>query len=373
MRRKVFYCSSNSSCHFIFYFGSLIYKFLEKNGFAITANSDEADFIIINTCGFAEEREAQALALINLYSNKYFDGKQIIVFGCLAKINPMLNLPRGVLKRLILIGPKEIEKFNLIFSPKTPIENIRINRLDKRLISEDRYRRKDYYILISQGCVNHCAYCAIKKAKGHVVSKPPEAIIGEFKRGLGLGFKYFTLLADDCGSYGVDLGTDLAELLNALCRIEGDYKFTIYFLEPFRLEFLFSKINKQVFRKIYFMCLPLQSCSQRIIRLMNRKYDLKKIVSIIKKIKEFSPALKLRTTLIFNYPTETEREFLSNLTHPALRYFDEVNLFCYSKRKGTPAAELRETATKEEKKRRTEMAAKISRERSNFVPFNYNK
>jgi ribosomal protein S12 methylthiotransferase len=370
--KKIFYCSSIRKCELNSYLGNLLCNFLKKNGFILVPNSIEADVIIINTCGFDETRETEALSLINYYLDKYLHKKQIIICGCLVKINPSLNQPKEVLKELILVGPREEElhKFNKIFNPKIPIEDIEANHIDKKLMTKKYFQEMQYNIysiLICQGCVNNCAYCAIKKAKGDITSKPINKVIDEFKRGLKLGFKHFILLGDDCGSYGLDIGADLSELLNKINKIKGDYKIDIHYFEPFRLEALFPKINKTVFKKIYAIRIPVQSVSQRIIKLMNRKYNVKKVFKIIKEIKKISPTTILRTHFIYCYPTETQEEFIGNVSCPDLKYFDQVHYYCYSDRQGTPAAKLTGKISKKEKERRIEIIRQISEARSNHI------
>ena len=370
MIKKIFYCSSIRKCELNSYLGNLICNFLKRNGFVLVPKSSEADVIIIGTCGFDQTREDEAIFLINRYIDNYLDKKQIIICGCLPKINPSLNQPKDILKKLILIGPKELDRFNKVFHPQVPIEDIAASHIDKKLIVKKYFQKmeyKIYSILICQGCVNNCAYCAIKKAKGDITSKPMNKVIEEFKRGLKLGFKHFILLGDDCGSYGLDIGTDLAELLNEIDKIKGNYRIDIHYFEPSRLEVLFPKINKTVFKRIYAIRIPIQSISQRIIKLMNRKYDVKKVFKIIKEIKKISPSIILRTHFIYCYPTETREEFIENINYPNLRYFDQIHYYRYSARKGTPAAKLKGKIGRNERKKRIEIVRQISKERSNHV------
>jgi MiaB/RimO family radical SAM methylthiotransferase len=370
MDKRVFYCSSIRKCELNSYLGTLICNFLESNGFILVPRSYQADIIIIGTCGFDQVREGESLSLINHYIDNYLHKKQIIICGCLPKINPSLNQPENVFKKLILIGPKELARFNEIFQPQIGIEHIEANQISKGLIVKKYFEKMNYAIysiLICQGCMNNCAYCAIKKAKGDVNSKSLYKVIEEFKRGLRLGFKHFILLGDDCGSYGLDIGTDLSELLNKINKIKGDYKIDIHYFEPFRLEALFSKIDKAVFKKIYAMRIPIQSVSQRIIKLMNRKYDVEKIFEIVKKIKKIAPFIILRTHFIYCYPTETRDEFIESINYPGLKYFDEVKFFCYSAKEGTEAIKLKGEIDKGERKNRIEKVKQISEERSNHI------
>lgn len=367
MAKKIFYCSSINKCDLNSYSGNIICNFLEKNGFILLSDPAQADIIIINTCGFDQAREDISLSLIDNYIDKYLKIKQMIICGCLPKINPSLNKSKDILKNIILIGPKELHKFNEIFSPKIPIENIKPTQIKKDFFAENRFKKDNYHILICEGCLSNCSYCAIKKAKGSVQSESLDTIVKEFNKGLGLGFKNFVLLGDDCGSYGLDIKTDLAELLNKIVKIKGDYKITIYYLEPFRLENIYSKINKNVFRKIRTICLPIQSVNQRIIGLMNRRYNIESIFNIAKQIKKDSSSIFLRTHIIYNFPTETKQEFMNNINHPDLKYFNEVMLFCYSDRKGTKAAELKGKIAGKERQGRIKIVKQLLKNNTKFT------
>ena len=368
--KKVFYCSSIRKCELNSYLGSLIHTFLKKNGYSLITKSSQSDYIIINTCGVDQTREDMALSLIQYYCNKYLVKKQLIICGCLPEINPSLNQSEDIRKKLILIGPKELYRFNEIFTPQISIEKVANNLIDKKLCNKNGFKEDGYYILISQGCMSNCAYCSIKKAKGDVTSKPLLQVLKEFKAGLKLGFKYFILLGDDCGSYGMDIGIDLAELLNAIGQIKGDYQISIHYFEPHRLEILFPKIKRDIFRKIYALNIPIQSMNQRIIKLMNRKYNLESILFIAKKIKEVSPSIILKTHIIYCYPTETKKEFLNNINHPGLEEYSQVHYYCFSLRKGTSAAKLKYGISRGERKSKIETIKKISCQKNNyFFPY----
>lgn len=375
MPSKVFYCSSIQRCHLSRYYGTLVCSFFERNGFKLVNNPNEAEIIVINTCGSLNTREREAISLINDHRDKYLNSKKIIIIGCLVKIKPSLGQPVHILRKLTLIGPKELYKFDQIFRPKVAIENLSVNRLLEgqgpfgeapKIHSFYRaLREENYCILICEGCAGNCAYCAIKKAKGNVKSKSLNLVIKEFNRGLKHGAKLFTLLGDDCGSYGFDIGTNFAELINTLCRVKGDYRINVNYFEPFRLQVLWPKINKDVFKKLYSLRSSLESFNPRILALMNRYYDINEILKIIKEIKRLNPVIILRTELLFCYPTETRDEFLDMINHPALKYFNEVHFILYSAREGTPAANLKQI-TEKERMIRCEILTRMIKNRKNF-------
>jgi len=338
--KKVFFCSSFHLCENNSYLGTQIYEFLKRNGHIIVSNPRDADAIVINTCGFDQSRENEALALVREMAGKYGARKQIVVSGCLPKINPSVASLPGVRT----IGPKEVGDFDALFGGRTPIAAVKANRLNKGLAAFGF--TDDYYIMICQGCVNACSYCAIKKAKGAVSSKPPDEVEAELQAGLRLGFKRIVLLADDCGSYGLDIGTDFAELLNRLNAVEGDFKLNIHYLEPRRLLALLPNIHMGVFEKVYFINIPLQSASQRLLKLMNRRYEVSDVARAAAEIKSVNPACHLQTHILYGFPSETRKEFCASFELG--RVFDSVVYFFYTPKRGTPAFQLKSTVTRTE-------------------------
>lgn len=313
-----------------------MYSFFERNGFWIVDNPEEADFIIITTCAFDKRRENEALSLLEPLIERFASKKQIIVCGCLPKINR--DLPRD--KRMIAVGPKELTKFDEIFSAKIKMEDVYTGKLNKYFCS-DRIGELEYgYIQIGQGCVNNCSYCIIKKAKGNIESKAPEQILREFKLGIKSGLRKFFLLADDCGSYGLDIKTNFAKLLNLLCGELGDSfdSLGILYFEPNRLIKLYPYIDKKVFKKIDSLNVPIQTVSVRLLKLMNRNYSIKAVLNILADIKRINPKIDLRTHLIYGFPGESRKDFSSLFS--LFGHFDLMSCFYYSDREGTRAYNL---------------------------------
>lgn len=340
---KVFLCTAFKLCDNNGYLTTQLSNFFTHNKFELVRDPEDADTIVITTCGFDQEREDESAALVKHYLQKYDGKKEIIVSGCLAKINPEA-FPAG----LTLIGNKELHRFNDRFSATEKIETISGSDLSDEYISGEYGFIDAYYIQICQGCVNDCSYCAIKKAKGYVASKPIDEIVMEVERGLKLGFKRFMLLGDDCGSYGADVGVDLAELLNRLTAYE--IRILINYIEPGAYLSLYPRIDSTAFRMIDFMNIPVQAASRRIIGLMNRHYDPERVMQTAREIKERFPALYLETHVIFGFPGETREEFLETLR--LAESFDAVIYFRYTDRKGVRSAAFPAKVSEEELKHR---------------------
>lgn len=302
------------------------------NGHPLTDEPADADVIVISTCGFDQARERLSISIVDPYIQKFSADKKIIICGCLTKVNPDLF----DLTRVTLIGPKELHRFNEMFNPAVKIEDISGSRLNERFINAQYGFIDAYYLQVCQGCVNHCSYCAIKSAKGFVTSKSIGQVIGEVAQGMQKGFERFMLLADDCGSYGADLGGDFADLLNALENF--DIRISINYIEPRGFQKLYPKIHKKVFDRIDFMNIPVQSTTKRILDLMNRHYDVNDITQIAGEIKKDFPDIYLETHVIYGFPGETREEFRDSFQ--LSRYFDSVIYFYYTDRKNVKASLL---------------------------------
>jgi tRNA A37 methylthiotransferase MiaB len=184
------------------------------------------------------------------------------------------------------------------------------------------------YVQIGSGCLNNCSYCVIKKARGNAVSRSIAEILSDIRKVYKKGM-VLNLVADDCGSYGFDIGENIFNLLSVigkefhgiaveLCYVNPTWleKYPDEYLEIFK-NFIINSIN-----------IPLQSGSDRIVQLMNRKYAVKNILSIIGKIKMISPNTMIWGNFIVDYPTETWKEFY--LTLKASMHFHHYDTFIYS-------------------------------------------
>ena len=227
-------------------------------------------------------------------------------------------------------------KLNEIFDAKTPIEEVSGSSLNETFINPEYGVLDAYYLQICQGCVNHCSYCAIKKAKGHVTSKPIATIVRELQKGISLGFDRFMILGDDCGSYGADIGVDLADLLAELNKY--DIRLLFNYIEPGAFLKLLKKVERSVFAKIDFMNIPVQSVAERILKMMNRNYATTEVVAAVRELKQAFPQLYLETHVIFAFPGETRHEFRQTLEMAEV--FDALIYFYYTDRKNVKAAEL---------------------------------
>lgn len=352
-KQKVFFTTTFMLCENNGYMSTRLNNFFAQNSCELVATAEQADWIIISTCGFDQGREDIATSIVTDHIKRFSGEKQIVVCGCLPKICPEVFQNANV----ITIGVKELHKFNNLFHASIPIETISGGRLDYRFLSKDYAVPGAYYLQICQGCVNSCSYCAIKKAKGYVTSTPPDALIREVEQAIESGFDRIMLLSDDCGSYGVDLGIGFADLLRRINQY--NVCISINYFEPSEFQQLYRECGASIFERVEFINIPIQSTSSRITKLMNRKYDPAEVMRTVREMKKNSPRTYCETHIIYGFPTETREEFEG--TFRASEYFDSVIFIRYTDRKGVKASLLSPKVTESEINYRTNEIVKHPR------------
>jgi len=220
------------------------------------------------------------------------------------------------------------------------------------LVDEPMYRMR-----ISWGCNSNCSYCGIKKAIGSHKSKPLEKVLEEFRFGLKNGHKHFMMNADDIGAYGTDIGTSFSELLDKMTSIPGEYFISIANLSPrWLIKYIdhFEDIIKR--EKIIRIGVPVQSGSNRILKLMNRFHDKEKIKDALIRLKIVFPKLSLHTHIIVGFPTETDEEFKQTLSFIEECKFSAGQLMPFSSKTGSEAALIEPKIPMEEINKRLKLA-----------------
>lgn len=197
---------------------------------------------------------------------------------------------------------------------------------------------KKILVQISQGCLGNCSYCVIKKAKGNLQSRSIDAIIMDIERMYDPS-KTLYLVADDCSCYGLDSGTNLFQLLKIIREKFPVLPIQMNYISPNFLTKFYNEYRK-LFQEfsIPFITIPIQSGSNKIIKNMNRHYDTRQIVEIIKELKQISPRTYFEGHFIIGYPGETFVDYLKSLF--TTQYFDCPVALIYSDAKGTKSAIL---------------------------------
>ena len=204
------------------------------------------------------------------------------------------------------------------------------------MVDEPMYRMR-----ISWGCNSNCSYCGIKQAIGSHKSKPLDKVLEEFKFGLKNGHKHFMMNADDIGAYGTDIGSSFSEVLDKMTSIDGEYFISIANLSPrWVIKYIDQLEDLMKREKIIRIGVPVQSGSNRILKLMNRFHDKEKIKDALIRLKTVFPKLSLHTHIIVGFPTETEDEFKQTLDFIKDCQFSAGQLMPFSSKSGSEAASI---------------------------------
>jgi MiaB/RimO family radical SAM methylthiotransferase len=330
-------------------------KFFLVNGYRVANDIDHCGTILVNTCCVTADKITASSSALEFARSKG-KGKRIVLFGCMAGL-PVPGLER---KDLICIGSKNLEELDIHFSHCTSVNDILVNRLSPDLYEPGQgLGYGDYFIMIAQGCSNRCSYCNIKRSKGGVKSEPVETILPQIKTGISLGVKEFALLADDCASYGHDLGSDLVNLIEQLFSSGSDFRLKLGYVYP---QFVLKHLKglETIFGtgRIRYVNIPVQSGSQRILDLMNRPYPIDRVMCTVQQLRHIAPRTTFCTHIMINFPTESHEEFLMSLA--IAESFDEVLFLHYSDNQGTAAAGLLPKVPEREVRRRLDMASEYA-------------
>ncbi len=349
---SIFLVNQSKRCEPSAFLFSKAVAFFIINGYEMAEDIGHSDIILVNTCCVTQEKIAASGEALDFALNQG-DGKRVVLFGCMA------GLPLSGLKRenLICIGPKNVGDLDVHFPHRTPASSISVNQLPPAFYAPGQgLGCDDYFLMIAQGCSNRCSYCNIKRVKGAVRSEPLESIVTQLRNGLSSGVRQFTLLADDCASYGDDIGANLADLMEQLFAAGPGFGLKLGYLYP---QFLLAHADRmrRLFAtgRVRYVNIPIQSASPRILALMNRTYDAAAVVKVVEQLRAEAPGTAFCTHLMVNFPTESRDDFLISLS--AADHFDEVLFLNYSDNEGTAAAGLFPKVDEPEARRRLDAAS----------------
>ncbi len=304
---------------------------LLKNHYEIVSNKEEADILIINTCGFIEASKKESIDVILDNINHK---QKVVVTGCL--VNRYIDeLKKEIPEVDLWIPIRDYPRFNqLLASLDKDITNYEGLNDNYRLVSTGPYSA---YLKIGEGCSNCCTYCAIPLIRGPYVSRPFDSIIDEAKSLAKQGYKELIVLEQDTTRYGLDLKNKktIVDLLKELIKIEGLEYVRLLYLYPDEItDELIDLIAKEEKLTPYFD-IPIQHSEDKILKSMNRRGDKKYLTELFNKIRSKIPHAILRTTVMVGFPGETKRDFLDLMKFIEEIKFDHLGAFKYSKEEGT--------------------------------------
>ena len=338
---------------------------LEKSGHIIADSPDDADVIIVNTCGFIEPAKKESIDEVFSMAEYRDQGKKLLVSGCLVQRYAM-ELFDEMPEVDGFIGVNDYETLPELLDEMESSGRFVKNSAfdpDKDAIQSEhevRYVGKGTYsttLRISEGCSRNCAYCIIPKIRGPYRSKTEESIIAEAEMLAKSGVKELSIIAEDTGCYGIDLYGEprLAELLKKLCRISG--------IEWIRLMYCYEDhINDDLIRVMAdedkickYIDIPLQHASDSVLKRMRRKTTLASIREKLDKLRKNIPGIAIRTTFITGFPGETDDDIAALEDFVDEQRFARVGVFTYSAEEGTDAAEMPDQVPEDVKEERRDL------------------
>jgi ribosomal protein S12 methylthiotransferase len=352
---------------------------LRQAGYTMSRTADEADVLIVNTCGFIAPAREESLGVLRQLAAAKHSGQLLIAAGCLTQrygagvieqvpgIDGLLGTRRWMDIVHVVRGLRQgMHPRPMYHLPQVPTVGA-----DETGLPRVAVQGPSAYIKIADGCRRPCAFCAIPLIKGTAVSRPPDAILGEARMLERAGVREVILIAQDTTDYGHDLGLrdGLATLLERIA-IEApglDWIRILYAYPGFVTDRLIEVMATQP-AVLPYLDMPLQHGHPQVLRRMRRPANMEWVRKTIAKMRRAMPNLSLRTTFIVGYPGETEDEFQSLLDFVQETRFDRVGCFTFSFERGTTSEALGDPIAQEVKEERRsrlmELQQSISLERN---------
>lgn len=343
---------------------------LKERGYTFTDDQTQADAAVVNTCCFINDAKEESIQTILELAELKKTGqlKALIVAGCLAQ-RYQAEIQKEIEEVDAIIGTTALERvvetLDEVLDGKG--EN-HLEALDKaplggkeRVLTTGGYFS---YLKIAEGCNKHCTYCIIPKVRGEYRSVPMELLLDEARQLAGKGIKELILVAQETTLYGMDLYGEkkLPELLDRLCEIEGLIWIRIMYCYPEEITQELIDVMKRQPKICHYLDIPIQSGSDRILKLMGRRTDTAQIEALVDHLREEIPDICIRTTFITGFPTETEEDFTETMEFINRMEFDRLGAFTYSPEEGTPASGMDGQVEEEIKIRRQQEMMELQQE-----------
>lgn len=340
-------------------------------GYDFCNKASEADFILYNTCAVRENAELRVFGNLGALKNIKRKREDVIiaVCGCMMQQEHIANKIKSKYKHVDLVfGTHALYRFpQLLYNVLEGKREFDIKNEDGSVFEDISYKRDDIplaKIPIMYGCNNFCTYCIVPYVRGRERSRSAERILDEVRDVAKMGYKEVMLLGQNVNSYGNDLtdGLNFTQLLREVCKVDGIERIRFMTSHPKDISDELITAMAEEEKICNQLHLPVQSGSDRILKLMNRKYTSEQYLDIIKKVKTAIPDIVLTTDIIVGFPGETNEDFERTIDILKEVEYDTIFSFIYSKRVGTPAAEMEDCLTQEEKHRNFDRMLEVQNE-----------
>ena len=299
---------------------------------------NDANIIIINTCGFINSAKEEAINTIMDAIEYKKNGAKIVVTGCLVQ-RYQEELKESIPEVDLWIPLKNYYKFGDLF--KQVLNDERLN--NKCLTFGERYvstPKHLAYVRISDGCNNRCTYCAIPLIRGKFVSRSEESIIEEIKMHIKEGRKEICLISQDLTNYGCDINTTLADLLKKIVKLDNLPYIRLLYLYPDEITKELIQVVKENKQILPYFDIPLQHASNKVLSYMHRRGTKEEVKELIAYIRKEIKDVVLRTTMMVGFPHESQKDFDELIDFIEEVKFNHLGAFTYSKEEDTESYDM---------------------------------
>jgi len=333
-----------------------------NSGYTISEDLKHTDIVVINSCTVTDKANKKFHSLIRKIRKNHPD-VTIVTTGCLPEIENNLE------DSDIIVPNKYKENLFQYIGNEGSGENAK-NSIMKNKGTSGSAGKTRAFIKIQDGCDSYCSYCIIPFARGNLKSRDPKSIKAEFEEKLKEGYREVVLVGIHIGNYGKDAHVSFSELVEELVQMPGDFRIRLSSIEVTeiddRLIDLFEKYPRKICRHLH---IPIQSSTDKILYLMNRKYTVSEFSQTVKKIRSRLKDVNIGTDVIVGFPSETKEDFDNTAYNLYHMNFGYIHVFPYSERKGTKAAGMKDVVPPKIRKER----AKFLRDVSEDLKFSYSK
>ncbi|MCB1113870.1 MAG: 30S ribosomal protein S12 methylthiotransferase RimO [Chlamydiia bacterium] len=338
---------------------------LLRSGYEVAEALEDADYIVINTCGFLEASRNESKETVQMTLSEKKPTAKVIVTGCMVQTHSK-ELKDTFPKIDYLLGSGDVEGILKAVQAEAPGENVsnarsylEVGEVPRMLSTPKHFA----YLKIAEGCKKRCAYCVIPTIKGPLKSKPKEKILQEFKTLLNQGVKEIILIAQDLGDYGKDHGfkksEGLIDLLKSLLEQKERFWLRLLYLYPDEITDELIDLMKSDDRICPYLDMPIQHINDRVLKSMHRATSKAQVIDTITKLRKAIPDISIRTSLIVGYPGETEEEFEELCQFVQDYPLENVGIFTFSKEPGSYAFDLEDQIDEKVKQARKEKLISI--------------
>jgi tRNA-2-methylthio-N6-dimethylallyladenosine synthase len=332
------------------------------HGYTLTEDAEEADVLLLNTCSIREKAQEKVFALLGRWKKLKANNPEVIigVGGCVASQEGERLRQRANYVDIVF-GPQTLhrlpEMINSVRGSKSPVVDISFPEIEKfDRLPEPRADGPTAFVSIMEGCNKYCTFCVVPYTRGEEVSRPSDDILLEIAQLAAQGVREVNLLGQNVNAYrGATFDGDIctfAELLRLVAAIDGIDRIRFTTSHPIEFTDDIIEVYRDTPELVSFLHLPVQSGADRILTLMKRAHTALEYKAIIRKLKAARPDIQLSSDFIIGFPGETQQDFEQTMKLVGEVNFDVSFSFIYSARPGTPAAELPDDVSEEEKKQR---------------------